>query len=100
LTDKYEIFGGLGGMFFLEELKRGAAGTMTGFAFTEILVAVYQAFAAGRVEEADQIFDHYLPLIRFENQPVINLSIRKELLYRRGAIASPALRKPFAGLDE
>ena len=38
-TDKYEIFGGLGGMFLLEELKRGAAGTMTGFAFTEILVA-------------------------------------------------------------
>ena len=100
LTDKYEIFGGLGGMFFLEELKRGAAGTMTGFAFTEILVAVYQAFAERRFEDADQIFDHYLPLIRFENQPVINLSIRKELLYRRGAIASPILRDPYVGLDD
>jgi hypothetical protein len=31
---------------------------------------------------------------------VINLSIRKELLYRRGAIANPELRKPFIGLDE
>jgi 4-hydroxy-tetrahydrodipicolinate synthase len=100
LTDKYLIFGGLGGMFFLEELARGAHGTMTGFAFTEILVTVYEAFRDGRREEAEQIFDYYLPLIRFENQPIINLSIRKELLYRRGAITSPALRTPFVGLDD
>jgi 4-hydroxy-tetrahydrodipicolinate synthase len=99
-TDKYRIFGGLGGMFFLEELRRGAAGTMTGFAFTEILVAIYAAFRDGRRADAERIFDHYLPLIRFENQPVINLSIRKELLYRRGAIACPALRPPFASVDE
>lgn len=98
-TDKYEIFGGLGGMFFLEELGRGASGTMTGFAFTEILVAVFQAYQAGRQREAERIFDHYLPLIRFENQPVINLTIRKELLRRRGAIADARLRSPFAPID-
>lgn len=98
-TDKYEIFGGLGGMFFLEELKRGAAGTMTGFAFTEILVAVFRAFRDGRMDAAERIFDRYLPLIRFENQPVINLTIRKELLRRRGAIADARLRDPFAPID-
>ncbi len=98
-TDKYQIFGGLGGMFFLEELERGAAGTMTGFAFTEILVAVFQAFSEGRMGDAERIFDHYLPLIRYENQPVINLSIRKELLRRRGAIADARLREPFAPID-
>jgi 4-hydroxy-tetrahydrodipicolinate synthase len=93
-TDKFEIFGGLGGMFLLEELKRGATGTMTGFAFTEILVAVYQAFNDERLSDAERIFDHYLPLIRYENQPVINLNIRKELLRRRGAIATAILRDP------
>ncbi|HVU14949.1 MAG TPA: dihydrodipicolinate synthase family protein [Phototrophicaceae bacterium] len=98
-TDKYAIFGGLGGMFFLEELNRGAAGTMTGFAFTEILVAVYQAHQAGRLREAEAIFDRYLPLIRYENQPVINLTIRKELLRRRGAMAEALLRDPFAPID-
>lgn len=98
-TDKYEIFGGLGGMFLLEELNRGAAGTMTGFAFTEVLVAVFKAFCEDRLEDAEHIFDHYLPLIRFENQPVINLTIRKELLYRRGAIANAALREPYAPID-
>ncbi len=95
LTDQFQIFGGLGGMFLLEELRRGASGTMTGFAFSEVLVAVYQAFKAGRMGDAEAIFDRYLPLIRYENQPIINLTIRKEMLYRRGAIAHPALRPPF-----
>jgi 4-hydroxy-tetrahydrodipicolinate synthase len=99
LTDKFEIFGGLGGMFLLEELGRGASGTMTGFAFTEILVAVYQAWSAGDKATAGRIFDRYLPLIRFENQPIINLNIRKELLRRRGAIADARLRAPFVPID-
>lgn len=98
-TDKYEIFGGLGGMFLLEELDRGAAGTMTGFAFTEILVAVFKAYNEGRESDAERIFDRYLPLIRYENQPIINLSIRKELLRRRGAIDCAVLREPFAPID-
>jgi 4-hydroxy-tetrahydrodipicolinate synthase len=98
-TDLFEIFGGLGGMFLLEELQRGASGTMTGFAFTEILVAVFQAMQAGKTEKATAIFDYYLPLIRFENQPLINLTIRKELLCRRGAIAHPTPRKPFNPID-
>lgn len=95
-----QIFGGLGGMFLLEELRRGASGTMTGFAFTEILVAVYESFNAGDLERAQRIFDHYLPLIRFENQPGINLTIRKYLLYRRGAIANPTPRDPFNSIDD
>lgn len=98
-TSHYAIFGGLGGMFLLEELARGAVGTMTGFAFTEILVAVYDAWQAGDRVRAAEIFDRYLPLIRFENQAVINLTLRKELLRRRGAMASAVLREPFAPID-
>jgi 4-hydroxy-tetrahydrodipicolinate synthase len=98
-TDQLEIFGGLGGMFLLEELRRGATGTMTGFAFTEILVGIYEHYSAGRLDAAEQFFDRYLPLIRFENQPQINLTLRKELLFRRGAIANPALRPPFNPID-
>ncbi len=98
-TDKFEIFGGLGGMFLLEELQRGASGTMTGFAFTEILVAVFAAFKAGRLNDAEAIFDRYLPLIRYENQPLINLTIRKAFLHRRGAIENPTPRPPFNPID-
>ena len=99
-TDKFEIFGGLGGMFLLEELGRGASGTMTGFAFTEILVAIYQAFTQNRQDEAEAIFDKYLPLIRYENQPLINLTIRKAFLQRRGAIANATPRPPFNPIDQ
>ncbi len=98
-TDKFEIFGGLGGMFLLEELRRGASGTMTGFAFTEILVAVFNTFNAGDHAKAEAIFDKYAPLIRYENQPLINLTIRKELLYRRGAMAHATLRDPYRPID-
>ncbi|MFZ4813150.1 MAG: dihydrodipicolinate synthase family protein [Phototrophicaceae bacterium] len=98
-TEHMAIFGGLGGMFLLEELYAGTAGTMTGFAFTEVLVAVYQAYSSGDVVRATEIFDHYLPLIRYENQPEINLTIRKELLYRRGAMAHAGLRLPFRPID-
>lgn len=99
-TDTIEIFGGLGGMFLLEELQRGASGTMTGFAFTEILVAVFNAFNEGRIADAEAIFDRYLPLIRYENQPQINLTIRKEFLRRRGAISNATPREPFNPIDQ
>ncbi len=94
------VFGGLGGNMFLEELKRGAVGTMTGFGFPEILVRIYRAFAAGRLDEATEIFYRYCPLIRFENQPRINLPIRKHIYHLRGALASPRGRFPIPELDK
>jgi 4-hydroxy-tetrahydrodipicolinate synthase len=93
------IFGGLGGMMFLEELRHGAHGTMTGFAYPEILVDIFTRFTAGDVDGATAVFYKYLPLIRFENQPRINLAIRKHIYHRRGAIASPRARAPFAPVD-
>ncbi len=98
--DRAQIFGGLGGAFFLEELTRGADGTMTGFAFTEILVGIYQQFAAGKGAKARAIFDRYLPLIRYEAQPGIGLALRKEILRRRGAIRTSVLRPPAQPLDK
>src|SRR6185436_13001344 len=46
------IFGGLGGVFLLEELMAGAAGAMTGFAFPQILVQIVTLFRAGKLDEA------------------------------------------------
>jgi 4-hydroxy-tetrahydrodipicolinate synthase len=93
------IFGGLGGTYFLEELERGANGTMTGFAFPEILVRIYQAYAAGDHAAAARVFDHYCPLIRYEFQPKVGLALRKHTYMRRGAIASDHIRPPGPRLD-
>lgn len=94
-----KIFGGLGGTYFLEELERGANGTMTGFAFPEILVRIYEAFAAGKRDEAARVFDHYCPLIRYEFQPKVGIALRKHTYMRRGAIASDFIRPPGPKLD-
>lgn len=93
------IFGGWGGIFFLEELRRGAVGTMTGFAFTEALVGIYERFTGGDIRGATDLFYRYLPLIRFEGQPGIGLAIRKEVLNWRGAISSATMRVPGQRLD-
>ncbi|MGH2548731.1 MAG: dihydrodipicolinate synthase family protein, partial [Thermomicrobiales bacterium] len=63
-----QIFGGLGGQYFLEELERGAVGTMTGFALTEVLVSIYDDFTAGNHDQARDTFYKYIPLIRYEGQ--------------------------------
>lgn len=93
------ILVGNGGLYLPLELARGADGAMTGFAYPELLVEVYASFQAGEDDEACDLFDDYLPLIRYEQQPGIGLAIRKQLLYRRGVIASPTLRSPGARLD-
>ena len=88
------IFGGLGGMYFLEELQRGSRGIMTGFAFPEVLVAVYEAFRSGDRERAAEIFFRYVPLIRYEFQPKIGLAYRKFTYRKRGIIDSSFIRSP------
>jgi len=101
-TDGLEvaIFGGLGGVFLLEELMAGAAGAMTGFAFPAILVGIVKAYRAGKLDEAADLFYRKVPLMRFEFQEGIGMAIRKEVLRRRGAIATAAIRAPGGTLDE
>jgi 4-hydroxy-tetrahydrodipicolinate synthase len=90
------IFGGLGGVFLLEELLAGATGAMTGFAYPEILVEIISAFRSGNVDHAADVFYR---TVRFEFQEGIGMAIRKEVLRRRGALATGALRAPGAKLD-
>jgi len=94
------VFGGLGGVQALYELRRGACGTMTGFAYPEILGAVRRALRSGDDDRAARLFDRYLPLIQFEAQPGIRLAIRKEILRRRGVIATAITRTPTGTIDD
>ncbi len=98
--DSMRIFGGLGGVYLLEELQRGAVGTMTGFAFPEILAAIYDRFAGGDEAGAAAVFDKYCPLIRYEFQPRIGLALRKYIYMRRGAITCDAIRSPGLRIDD
>lgn len=88
------LTGNGGGLFLPEELVRGANGAMTGFAYPEMMIDVCNAYKAGDVERAFDIFDAYLPLARYEQQAGIGLAVRKHIMAQRGAIASAAIRKP------
>lgn len=96
---RISILVGNGGLFLPEELRRGADGAMTGFAFPEMMSGVYAANKAGDEQRASDIFDAYLPLARYELQPGPGLAVRKYLLHKRGAIASAAQRRPALALN-
>lgn len=91
------ILVGNGGLYYVQELARGADGAMTGFAYPEMLVDVYELFQQGNHEAAEDIYDAYLPLVRYEQQPAFGLAARKQVLYQRGAIRDAAQRAPDIG---
>lgn len=90
----FSILCGNGGMFLDFEPERGADGAMTGYGFPDMLNELVGLAAAGKRDEAHDLFDAHLPLIRYEQQPGVGLAVRKHVLKRRGVIASDAQRKP------
>ncbi len=93
------ILCGNGGIHLPQEYLRGADGAMTGFAFPDMLADMDRLFRSGQAETAEDLYDLHLPLLRHELQAGIGLAIRKEILRRRGAIASAAARAPAPRLD-
>lgn len=96
---RISILCGNGGIFLPEEMQRGADGAMTGFGYPEMMVDVVRLAGQNDFERARDVFDAYLPLVRYEQQPGLGLAVRKYVLAKRGAIASPAQRRPGALLD-
>ena len=85
---------GNGGLYLPQELARGADGAMTGFAYPEMLVEVCKLFARNEAAAGEDLFDVYLPLVRHEAQPGFGMAVRKDILRRRGVIASSFVRAP------
>jgi 4-hydroxy-tetrahydrodipicolinate synthase len=96
---RISILCGNGGMYLLEELLRGADGAMTGFGYPEMMRRVCDAVRAGEIDRARDVFDAYLPMVRYEAQPGMGLAIRKHSLARQGIIAHPTLRRPGPALS-
>ena len=93
------ILTGNNALFLDFEMERGADGANTGYCFPDMLVDVVRLAGEGRRDEAHDLFDAHLPLIRYEQQPGPGLAVRKYVLMRRGIIACDALRKPGAALS-
>ncbi len=97
---KIPILVGNNGIHLVQELDRGADGAMTGFAFPDVLATVIRMHRAGERGAAEDLFDRYLPINRHELRT--GIAVRKEILRRRGAIATARARypvKPLADAD-
>lgn len=93
------ILCGNGGLFLDFEMERGADGAMTGYSFPDMLIDVVRLQKEGKRDAAHDLFDAHLPLMRYEQQAVIGLAVRKYVLQKRGAIASDAQRKPASTIS-
>jgi 4-hydroxy-tetrahydrodipicolinate synthase len=96
---RVSVLTGNGAIFVDYELERGSDGAMTGYAFPDMLVDLVKLSSSGARDQAHDLFDAHLPLIRYEQQPGVGLAVRKYILVKRGAIEHDAQRKPASSLS-
>jgi dihydrodipicolinate synthase/N-acetylneuraminate lyase len=96
------IFGGAGGAYLIEELRRGAVGTMPWPTQPEAFVQIWDAWQAGDARTAQAIHEREIaPLAHISTTGVrLGHTIHKELLRRRGIIRNALVRSPSDPLDE
>lgn len=91
------VFGGAGGRFVIDELVRGARGTMPACEITELHVAMIGKFMAGDEAAARDLFERTLPLLNM--QAIFRWRLTKAVLQMRGIIECDYVRAPGPSLD-
>jgi len=91
------VFGGAGARYIVDELARGAAGTMPALEIADVHVLMMAAWRRGDVAETRRLYNVSLPLLVF--QMVFRVRATKEVLRRRGLLASTAARAGGPVLD-
>lgn len=98
VTDRpFTILTGLGALYAPFDLEAGSDGFNTGFAFPEVLVEMVKAARAADWGRVHSLYAQFAALIVYEQQP--GVAIRKELLRRRGLLASARARHPGASIS-
>jgi len=86
------------GITLMPDLEAGATGAMTGAGYPDGIRKIFDAFAAGRREEAAEAYMRWLPLINYENRQC-GLQAAKILMEEGGVIRSGAARHPLLPVD-
>jgi 4-hydroxy-tetrahydrodipicolinate synthase len=100
--DRLTVFGGAGGSYFIEELRRGSLGTMPFCTQPEAFVGVWNLYQRGDEGAARELFDRVImPVNRIAAQGSgIFYYVHKEILRRRGIIQTAKVRSPAPPVDE
>lgn len=101
VTGRLTIFGGAGGVYFIEELRRGARGTMPFCSQPAEYVAVWNLFNSGDEKGARKVFnDAFIGMNRLGGQGGdLFYHAHKQLLVRRGIIRTAHVRSPTMKID-
>ena len=100
-SDRITVFGGAGGGFFIEELRRGSVGTMPGSTCPEAFVNTWKLVQAGQIDQAEIAFAPYASLLRLLAQGNgVGLYLTKEVLRLRGVFTRTDVRRPAVKPDE
>ncbi|MBB6091307.1 4-hydroxy-tetrahydrodipicolinate synthase [Povalibacter uvarum] len=91
------VFGGAGARYVIDELLRGAKGTMPACEITELHVAMFDRFERGDEAGARDLFERTLPLLNM--QAIFRWRLTKAVLQRRGLIESTFVRAPGPEFD-
>jgi 4-hydroxy-tetrahydrodipicolinate synthase len=91
------VLGGAGARFIMDELSRGACGTMPALDMPELHARLWRAWHDGDRDDARKLYTASLPLL--SQQMVFRWRITKEVLRRRGLIASIQTRAKGPALD-
>jgi len=96
------VFGGAGGGYFIEELKRGSVGTMPFCTQPEAFVEIWNLCQAGDEAAAREVFNRVLlPVSRVAAQGVgLFYQVHKEILRQRGIIRTAKVRAPAPAMDD
>lgn len=91
------VYGGAGGRYVIDELRRGALGTMPACEISEVHADMLERFEAGDEAGARDLFERTLPLLSM--QAIYRWRLTKEVLRRRGLIGSAHVRAAGPALD-
>jgi 4-hydroxy-tetrahydrodipicolinate synthase len=78
------IYGGAGARYLIDELRRGASGTMPALELADVHVALWRAWVGGDQPAARRLYQAALPLLTA--QAVFRVRLTKEVLLRRGVL--------------
>lgn len=92
------VFGGMGGRYMIDEMRRGACGFAPISTFTDVLVDIWNSFHGGNEARAVEIHERLATMLNIELQ--VGMAFGKELLRRRGLVGTGHSRMGQVPIDE
>jgi 4-hydroxy-tetrahydrodipicolinate synthase len=95
------IFGGAGGSYFIEEMRRGSRGTMPFCSQPKAFVETWNRFQAGDEAGARKVFDASIMAVNRLGAQGGDLfyHLHKQLLVKLGVIRTAVVRSPTSAVD-